>query len=431
MKSSDNGSSLYRRVWRWHFFAGLLVAPIAFVLAITGAIYLFTPQINAFSEARIHADDIANSRAVYRSPEQVLSDLLAQHPGYRFERLRLSRNADQSYEIDLIANNDQVQPNKLRAWVNVATGELISTNDPDSSVPEFVKRVHGELLGGKVGSLLVELVACWFIILLVTGLYLYWPRGVSWRSVLLPSLHRRGRALLLCVHGSVAAWSSVAILVFLLSGLPWTQVWGTGFKWIQDHMGVPDQGQEWRVTLQSQAPANNRSLGVGLDGAVALAQGESLLPPVYVTPPKEGGVWTVRSLHPNRANRVTIHFDQWNGEELMRIQFADKHWFKRLVSHSISLHEGHLLGPLNQVLGVLVALSVIAISVTGPLMWWRRRPTGKFAAPKAQPGHRLNRVMTTVIIALAALLPLVAASILAVLLLDFLRARISRAFIRN
>ena len=37
-------NALYRAVWRWHFFAGLFVAPFAVFLALTGAIYLWKPQ---------------------------------------------------------------------------------------------------------------------------------------------------------------------------------------------------------------------------------------------------------------------------------------------------------------------------------------------------------------------------------------------------
>ena len=37
---------LHRSVWRWHFYAGLFVAPVLLVLALTGAIYLFSTEIN-------------------------------------------------------------------------------------------------------------------------------------------------------------------------------------------------------------------------------------------------------------------------------------------------------------------------------------------------------------------------------------------------
>lgn len=33
--------SLYRAVWRWHFYAGIVFAPFVILLAITGIIYLF------------------------------------------------------------------------------------------------------------------------------------------------------------------------------------------------------------------------------------------------------------------------------------------------------------------------------------------------------------------------------------------------------
>ena len=44
----DTGSQRYRAIWRWHFYAGLLVAPIVLVLAITGSIYLFKEPFEAW-----------------------------------------------------------------------------------------------------------------------------------------------------------------------------------------------------------------------------------------------------------------------------------------------------------------------------------------------------------------------------------------------
>ena len=43
-------TALYRRVWRWHFYAGLFVLPFILVLSVTGAIYLFKPQLDRWEE---------------------------------------------------------------------------------------------------------------------------------------------------------------------------------------------------------------------------------------------------------------------------------------------------------------------------------------------------------------------------------------------
>jgi uncharacterized iron-regulated membrane protein len=36
---------LYLTMWRWHFYAGLFFAPLLLILAVSGAIYIFKPQI--------------------------------------------------------------------------------------------------------------------------------------------------------------------------------------------------------------------------------------------------------------------------------------------------------------------------------------------------------------------------------------------------
>ncbi|MGD9544270.1 MAG: PepSY domain-containing protein, partial [Methylocystis sp.] len=43
-----DSAALYRMIWRWHFYAGLFCLPFVTVLALSGAVYLFKPQIDAF-----------------------------------------------------------------------------------------------------------------------------------------------------------------------------------------------------------------------------------------------------------------------------------------------------------------------------------------------------------------------------------------------
>ena len=38
----------YRTVWRWHFYAGLFCSPFVVVLALSGSLYLFKPQVEAW-----------------------------------------------------------------------------------------------------------------------------------------------------------------------------------------------------------------------------------------------------------------------------------------------------------------------------------------------------------------------------------------------
>ena len=43
-------AAIYRTIWRWHFYAGLFVVPMVLILSLTGAAYLFKPQIERWEE---------------------------------------------------------------------------------------------------------------------------------------------------------------------------------------------------------------------------------------------------------------------------------------------------------------------------------------------------------------------------------------------
>ena len=126
-----------------------------------------------------------------------------------------------------------------------------------------------------------------------------------------------------------------------------------------------------------------------------------------------------------RPDRMTVHYDRWTGEEILRIGFEDRPALQRAVSYGISLHEGQLFGPLNQALGVGVALSVVWLCTSGLVMWWRRRPTGSLAAPPLPTERRLTLGVTALILTLGALLPLVGASLIAVATLEHLWSRLT------
>ncbi len=42
---SNKTNDIYRAVWRWHFYAGLIVIPFLISLAVTGGLYLFKDEI--------------------------------------------------------------------------------------------------------------------------------------------------------------------------------------------------------------------------------------------------------------------------------------------------------------------------------------------------------------------------------------------------
>ncbi|WP_239019686.1 PepSY-associated TM helix domain-containing protein [Sphingomonas suaedae] len=437
MVRRDTAGSLYRTVWRWHFYAGLFVLPFILILSVTGSIYLFKPQIDRWEERTYRG--LSLDGAV--TPDQQLGAVLTTYPTGRFNSYRVPEAPGDAAMIELIFFDGA----KLDIFVS-PQGKLLGGRDPASKLTETIANIHGSLLLGKWGDWLVELAASWTIVLILTGLYLWWPRPLRAAGTLYPRLNLRGRPLLRDIHRVTGFWIAGLVLVMLASGLPWAGAWGSGFRWVRSELGLVNGPQSWKVGADGkQAPpaveavhdhsamdtATPSSMagsalpaGLPLAAFVAKAREQEMPPPVVVVPPHAiqrfgpptGKDWTVKSETQNRWLARQVTFDAETGAETARRGFADQHVVDRIVNTGVAWHEGQLFGLANQIIGVITALGLIAVSILGAVMWFKRRPAGAFGAPPT--GRAPGLGMMTLILVLGLLLPLFGVSLLALLFLD-------------
>lgn len=461
--------AIRQRLWRWHFYAGLIVCPFAILLAITGAIYLFSPQIESYQEAKINGTGLAvESASENHLYQQYLNRLLADNPEAVFRRLILNKQNDRTIEIELQHSYGEV----ITYWVDIFSGQVLAQKPSHQRLMHLVKKLHSELLMGNAGSYVVELMASWLIILMLSGLYLWLlqspdrQKALKIKQLMLPETNKKSPVRQWrSFHAVLGLWFSVPILILLLSGLPWTQLWGSGFDAIKALAGWQGPGQEWMVTLKSNMPENKNldynklqhraasefsralweinsddqaadasSPAMPLSGASITvddirdkSEVNVLHHPIHIMPPKSAqGVWSVRSMSAQRSQRVTLHYDQYSGEQIMRIGFEDHHRVQQFISQGVSLHEGALFGWLNQLLGVLTALAVIGMSGFGLYLWWLRKPEGKLGAPSRLSGS-VPITWVAIVVLLAGFLPAAGVSLLVVLLLEWLWVSCKRA----
>lgn len=435
-------STLQHRVWRWHFSAGLMVIPFALILATTGSIYLFQPQFAAAIEARINRN-AAPLAGETLPADALVTAALAEHPGAALAKFHMPQSAaDPTAEVEVNAEGVS-----HTVWIDRTTGAVLHDVLTADRFMSIIKRIHGTLLAGDRGSLLVEVMASWMIILIITGIYLWWPRDRPWWRTFAPDFAEANgkRGVWRKIHGMGGAWIGGLVLALLLSGLPWTQVWGDGFTRMKALAGLKTPGQEWFVTLQSGDPQADHSMhdmggelwstgdadvitapatdpaAMSLEDIMQRSRPEQYAPPVEIQPPRgENGVWTIRSMAASRPDRVTVHYDRWTGDELLRIDFGDHNPVDRFVALGVAFHEGSLFGWVNQALGVLAALGVILLSVTGSVMWWRRRPKGRLGTPPMPADKRVAAGVVVLIIALGLFLPMAGLTLLIALIVNAL-----------
>jgi uncharacterized iron-regulated membrane protein len=424
-------AAIYRTIWRWHFYAGLFVIPFVILLSVTGAIYLFKPQIELWEEGRWSAR-VVTARIAADADAQVAAALSAVS-GSQVRNYRLPRSSEAPAAITVdVANGGQ------REVFVMPDGTVAAVVDPEARISAFVARLHGSLLAGRAGGILVELAGSWAIVMTLTGLYLWWPKSANgrWRAagVLWPRLGRGSAALWRDLHAVTGIWVAGLVLVLLLTALPWTDVWANGFRLLRAEMGWTASGpQDWKSGGPVHVHVAREQLKVPVptgqftwNDMVVRARREALPHPALVIPPfaanrfgpANGYEWKLTSEAQNRPLIRSIFIDPETGAEIRRTGFRDKHVIDQVINYGIAWHEGQLFGLANQLIGLATALAMLVMAISGFILWRHRHPGQGLGAPLAVLPRRHMRLATPITLALAAMLPLLAASLVAMLLLE-------------
>ena len=94
------------------------------------------------------------------------------------------------------------------------------------------------------------------------------------------------------------------------------------------------------------------------------------------------------------------------------------HW-RKLISLGISFHQGEF-GLISQLFILALVIGIVMITVSGLVMWWKRKPNGKLGAPSLPENFKILKGVALIILVLGLFFPLVGISLLVVWVLDYL-----------
>ncbi|MEQ1731876.1 MAG: PepSY domain-containing protein, partial [Vicinamibacterales bacterium] len=412
----------YRMVWRWHFYAGLFCIPVVLWLAATGSIYLFKPQIEAWIDRPWDHLSVGPSRT---SPEAQVTAALAAVPGGRLNSYELPTAPDSSVRV-LVGRGTEL----FRVYVHPGTAQVLYVVRDDQRLMRRIFYLHGELMMGARGSMLVETAASWAIVLILTGLFLWWPRKAGLAGVVYPRVWKGGRVFWRDLHAVTGLWVSFFTLFLLMSGLPWAKSWGTLLKGARRAGGEVVARLDWTTGRESEleerlamnsAPdsggdehAGHMAMAGAAESAyapltrlVATVEPLQLAYPVLISPPsKAARTWTARSDSANRPQRTNLELDASTGAILSRVDFGERPLIDRMVGIGVAAHEGQLFGFLNQMVGVFTALGLWTVSISAAVLWWQRRPARSLGAPQVNLDARAPAPIFAVVALLALVFPM-------------------------
>ena len=388
-----------RQVLFWlHLAAGLIGGVAIGIMCFTGAALAFEKQLVAWSERDARRVAVP-AEATPLSLTELTQRVRTAHPDAKPTAIIVS--ADPRDAVTFPLGRDRA------LYANPYTGEVrtpASTRVHD--VLHTLEQWHRWLaLSGDqrpLGKAVNGAFNLAFCFLALSGLYLWWPRHLSWRSVravALVNARLAGKARDFNWHNAFGLWCAPVLIVLTLTALPISYRWASNgvfqlFGETPPPPGPPaaSAGPALTVvrpagarpldpdallsrarTLAPQATSFTLRLGSGSTDREARPANASA-PPAPGGPPapppasivlREPGSWP-------RTATTTLYLNPFTGEQLRRETFADLTPGRRARTWTRFLHTGEALGLVGQFVAGLACVGGCMLVYTGFALSWRR-----------------------------------------------------------
>lgn len=422
---------------RLHFYIGMFVGPFLLVAALSGVVYVLTPQIEDSLYARaLHTDS--------RGPAMSLQAQIQRALASAGQNLSIAAVRPAPREGDttrVMFSDPSFGPSENRAlFVDPVSGEIrgdMKVYGTSGVLPlrTLIGQFHRGLLLGDVGRIYSELAASWLWVVALGGLVLW---AVRRRRQL------RERGIVRRWHATTGVWLLLGLLFFSATGLTWSQYAGGNigvlrayYGWstpsVATALGKPaampmpmDEHAEHHAHMAPTAQASGPDFAL-FDSVLAKARAEHIdAAKVEIrSAASNGKAWTVSEIDRTWPTQVdAISINPKTLEVVDYVRFSDYSLPAKLTRWGIDAHMGVLFGLANQLVLVVFAIGLVAMVVMGYVMWWRRRPTRSQLRSQQASLLRLWRSLSPVTrwaCVLVALLLGFALPVLGVSLLGFIR----------
>lgn len=434
---------LYQLIIRWHFFCGLLFIPLIIVISISGCIYLFEDEYEDFmyqdllfvtpgakvlpastllAKAKLAVPELrAASFKSYPEAERSTEIIFKEKAKHMHKPVQTSMEwaGDGPEKVKMVMNRERTS-----VFINPYTGAILGTMKSSERLMAFMKDLHGNLLTGKIGTKFVELTSCWVMMLMTTGLIMWWPRGKTGvMGTLLPRLNSNKRLFWRDLHAVPAFYFSFFIIFLVISGLPWTDVWGDAFHSIQRELKMSAPAGFHSRELKSRYFMGAEQISI--DKVIAEAKNRGYQGELNVKIPRNiRDIYAIQRNSDDPAARPSMHFDQYTGKVLAASDWEKVPLLAKSVSYGIKLHRGEYFGVWNLVLVLVTTIVLIFMSVSGIVLWLQRRPKGKLGAPKPPRDYKQPVWLIGTTIGFSVFMPLLGASLIVFILGDWVYGRL-------
>lgn len=423
---------------RLHFYIGLFVGPFIFIAALTGTLYVATPQL----EASLYAQALTGT--AQGQPQSLAAQIdAAQRFAGNAQPLHAVRPGLEPGRTTRVMFADPRLPASEHRAIFIDPVTLAIKGDmtvygTSGILPlrQWIDYAHRSLLLGEVGRIYSELAASWMWVAALGGALLWYLTRPKRRLNNPRQKYRR-------LHVSFGWLLLAGMLLFSATGLTWSQWAGgnvdrmrTAFGWLTPQVNTQ---------LHGHSPAQNEH--AGHHGAMSMSAGPvdiHLFDPVLqaaqaagidaseveIRPAKDTQHgWTVSEIDrrwPTQVDAVSVN--PTTLQIIDSIDFTQFPLMAKLTRWGVDFHMGILFGLPNQLLLIGFGVGLCVMIALGYRMWWIRRPARPAVSPAQtlleswlmlNGGGRVGSVLLAVTLGMA--MPVLGLSLMLFMLVDWLR----------
>jgi uncharacterized iron-regulated membrane protein len=483
--SRDNASRQWRTLWRVHFYAGMFAMPFILLMAITGLVILYTGPIQDLTQGDLRKVEVRSGPTL--SLDEQAAAVANAYPKGTIGDVTPPEKQGRSTRFFV----DDGSPSGRHVFVDPFSGKVLGSVDPSGGIVGLANRLHGFLNNESVtvplpavstlwdgdqvirdyvlGDLILEILGVWTLVLIASGLYLFWPRrssqseGTKGRRRLFGiRTGATGRARWRDLHGVAGLLLLPIMAVTIISGLAWSTYWGPTFSSLADKVtpGTPvDQppsvlgvrgdldrfGNQipWATgdfpipASYAPEPDGSKPAPMRLDDIARIAEQEGMKPGYTISLPTNEvdesgnavyGSFALANSWPRKTGEARdVFLDQFRGTTLAEQTVYGYGPIAVGMDTLVSFHMGTQLGLFNRILMTLLCVLAIWSVVSAAVMFAKRRRPGSLGLPRRPVDVSLTPKLVGAAVIVGIIFPTWAAVALVILALDrFVIRRVPR-----
>lgn len=355
-------------IHRWlGFISGLVVV----IVSITGCLYVFQDEIQ---DALYDYRKVAIEQKPFLLPSQLREVAFRHYPTAEKDPIVGYYGKDRPAIVMLTVPKLGLRYINLNPY----TGKFLHDEDIKRNFFVVVEYIHLYLLlPPAIGTQVVGWSVVIFVVLLITGIVLWWPKrksdrkrsfAIKWKG--------RWRRVNYDLHNVLGFYACSIAVILAITGL------SIAFGWVtkginkavnlgrtyanEEHVSVSDS------LHKPQSPINAWDKGF-LYAVKHSPRAQMFI--VYGDTKKSGGTITINAYY--EAMRYykgdTYDFDQFTAKPLKVLKHQAKSPGLKINDMNYDIHVGQILGLPTKIIAFLASLICASLPVTGFVIWWGKR----------------------------------------------------------